>query len=340
MPMPRSSASRGLPRWSRSPRQCTAPVSGCRIPASTLSSVDLPAPFSPIRACASPSATPNVTPRSALTAPNDFLTSVNWRPVNGGVEVTPGQEYTSSILRIVIAYNAAHAYPASKRPRRAGRHHPPGSHCDSDHHESDVPGQADRDGHAQEQQRDGSPGDDLRGDHHVDQGARRPASSPTSMLGFDQSDSISPSRRRRTSARSSAATATASRKGSSRSTARNTPLATNNGPNTCTAATRASTRWSGASTTKEDRRGSSATFSLHQPGRRGRLSRQPGQCRHLHADRQERADHRLPRHDRQADAAQPDPAQLLQPRRRGLRHDPRPRADDQRRPLHAGGRRR
>ena len=38
--------------------------------------------------------------------------------------------------------------------------------------------------------------------------------------------------------------------------------------------------------------------------------------RHLHADRQERADRRLPRDDRQADARQPDAAQLLQPGRR------------------------
>src|SRR5688500_12007957 len=80
MPMPRSSASRGLPRCSRSPRQCTSPPSGWTMPARIFSSVDLPAPFSPIRPWASPSATANDTPRSARTAPNDLRTSLNLRP--------------------------------------------------------------------------------------------------------------------------------------------------------------------------------------------------------------------------------------------------------------------
>src|SRR5207253_1751657 len=50
----------------------SSPRSGRRLPARILSSVDLPAPFSPTIAWASPSATANVTSRSAATAPNDL----------------------------------------------------------------------------------------------------------------------------------------------------------------------------------------------------------------------------------------------------------------------------
>src|SRR5262245_41654452 len=80
MPMPRSSAARGLDRVSRSPCQWMSPPSGWTSPARIFSSVDLPAPFSPTSACAEPSATAKLTPLSARTAPNDFLTSRNSSP--------------------------------------------------------------------------------------------------------------------------------------------------------------------------------------------------------------------------------------------------------------------
>src|SRR5258708_27912983 len=59
-----------------------------------------------MRAWASPSATANVTPRSAFTAPRDLRRCVKWRRVEDAVEVTPGQDYTSWPGRNVIVYNA------------------------------------------------------------------------------------------------------------------------------------------------------------------------------------------------------------------------------------------
>src|SRR2546426_7443280 len=51
------------------------------MPASTRMRVDLPAPFSPTSACASPSSTGKVTPFSAWTAPKDFVTPWKESPV-------------------------------------------------------------------------------------------------------------------------------------------------------------------------------------------------------------------------------------------------------------------
>src|SRR5207244_970159 len=51
----------------------TSPVSGRWIPARILPSVDLPAPFSPIKPWHSPRAMVNVTPSSAVTPPNVFV---------------------------------------------------------------------------------------------------------------------------------------------------------------------------------------------------------------------------------------------------------------------------
>src|SRR5262249_24721176 len=80
MPMPWSRARRGVSRSSFLPSQSTSPESGRVIPASTFMRVDLPAPFSPTRACDSPRAIGKLTPRSARTAPKDFLTSLNSKP--------------------------------------------------------------------------------------------------------------------------------------------------------------------------------------------------------------------------------------------------------------------
>jgi hypothetical protein len=53
------------------------PASGACTPARILTSVDLPAPFSPTSACDSPAYSSRWTSRSAATAPNDFDTSVS-----------------------------------------------------------------------------------------------------------------------------------------------------------------------------------------------------------------------------------------------------------------------
>ena len=75
-------------------RRCQriSPASAVTMPARILSSVDLPAPFSPTSACASPSATSKLTPRSALTAPKDLSMRSNCRLTRDRMvayEVTP-----------------------------------------------------------------------------------------------------------------------------------------------------------------------------------------------------------------------------------------------------------
>src|SRR5579859_240131 len=99
--MPRSSASRGFLSCRRSPRQWISPASGWTMPARIFSSVDLPAPFSPMSAWASPADTSKLTPRSARTAPNDLRMSRNCR---AGWVVTRRQHLTPE----VIVYNARH----------------------------------------------------------------------------------------------------------------------------------------------------------------------------------------------------------------------------------------
>ena len=100
-----------------SPRQWISPASGWTMPARIFSSVDLPAPFSPISPCASPSATENVTPRSALTAPNDLRTSRNWRPMER-MDSRGGEFYVDQSLLDVIVYNARHvAHQCASLPR-------------------------------------------------------------------------------------------------------------------------------------------------------------------------------------------------------------------------------
>ncbi len=114
-------------------------------------------------------------------------------------------------------------------------------------------------------------------------------------------------------------------------------LATNNGPNHLHGGNKGFDKVLWTTTPRESADGRRSCFTRTSPdGEEG----YPGNlqvARHLHADRQERADRRLPRDDRQGDAGQPDAAQLLQPGGRGLRRHPRSPADDQRRPLHAGG---
>src|SRR3954470_12651374 len=70
---PRLIAAWGLPSRTGSPRQVISPASGWCAPASTLISVDLPAPFWPSRQWTSPARTSRSTPSSART-PGNALT--------------------------------------------------------------------------------------------------------------------------------------------------------------------------------------------------------------------------------------------------------------------------
>ena len=68
--MPSAAARAGVAmRRMRSPKSSISPESGRVIPLTILTSVDLPAPFSPISACADPAAMSNATPFRAMVAP-------------------------------------------------------------------------------------------------------------------------------------------------------------------------------------------------------------------------------------------------------------------------------
>ncbi len=79
-----SSGSRGV---NRSPRNCTSPASAWYTPAITLMRVDLPAPFSPRRACISPPTTSKLTPLKALTPANALLIPLATRSPSAGSAV-------------------------------------------------------------------------------------------------------------------------------------------------------------------------------------------------------------------------------------------------------------
>src|SRR3954452_3920451 len=72
--MPAALASAGPANSTSAPLTASEPVSGWCTPASILTMVDLPAPFSPTRACASPAYRGKLTPCTAATAPKDLLT--------------------------------------------------------------------------------------------------------------------------------------------------------------------------------------------------------------------------------------------------------------------------
>ena len=67
-----------------SPFISIVPPSGRITPVSTLTSVLLPAPFAPSRACTSPGSTTSVAERSATTGPYRFDTSRALRRLIGG----------------------------------------------------------------------------------------------------------------------------------------------------------------------------------------------------------------------------------------------------------------
>ncbi len=69
MPTPRAMASCAVCGESTRPATRTSPASGTTTPAAILSSVLLPAPFSPTTACTSPASNASDTPLTACTAP-------------------------------------------------------------------------------------------------------------------------------------------------------------------------------------------------------------------------------------------------------------------------------
>src|SRR5918997_2513254 len=85
--MPAARAAAGLSRCTCCPSRSTRPVSGVCTPARTFTSVDLPAPFSPTSAWASPERSSRCAPRRAATAPNDLLTSSRARTTAPGAAV-------------------------------------------------------------------------------------------------------------------------------------------------------------------------------------------------------------------------------------------------------------
>src|SRR5687767_8783990 len=72
--MPRRLRRCGFMRVTSAPAKAMRPPSGATSPVIRLKSVDFPAPFGPMTASASPSATDSVMPSATLSAPYDLST--------------------------------------------------------------------------------------------------------------------------------------------------------------------------------------------------------------------------------------------------------------------------
>src|ERR687894_2537373 len=119
--MPAARAAAGPSRCTGCPSSSTRPVSGPCTPASTFTSVDLPAPFSPTRAWASPARSSSCAPRRAATAPKDLLTSSRARTAAPGVGVR-GVCSTSTPFRETIHAVCGPDHRQSGRSCQRSRH--------------------------------------------------------------------------------------------------------------------------------------------------------------------------------------------------------------------------
>src|SRR5262245_8743759 len=108
--MPSARDACGSIRGTGVPATDSVPASGVSTPVMILMSVDLPAPFSPTRACTSPARRSNETPFSARTPANDFAISEVWR--RGGM-VSAGVWSGGEILAIFLS-NRPRAYDNSR----------------------------------------------------------------------------------------------------------------------------------------------------------------------------------------------------------------------------------
>src|SRR5688572_11457713 len=136
--MPRLIAACGSPSVSCSPRHAMVPSSGWCAPASTLISVDLPAPFWPRRQCTSPARTSRSTPSRART-PGNVLTmpcisSRGAPPVavrSGSVTRGAPQDFCSALIisrlrqQPMRGVTSGQENPASRLPKRDADATPP-----------------------------------------------------------------------------------------------------------------------------------------------------------------------------------------------------------------------
>src|SRR6266542_1328091 len=113
--MPAARASAGPPRRTSSPSSSNRPASGWYTPARTFTSVDLPAPFSPTRPCASPARSSIEASSRARTEPNDFVapsstsTVAPAPPAAGGGTPPPPACATASLPGSSPEYESFHS---------------------------------------------------------------------------------------------------------------------------------------------------------------------------------------------------------------------------------------
>src|SRR5437763_16276744 len=100
-----------------------APASGATAPLSTFMSVDLPAPFSPTRAWASPGRRSRSTPLRAAVGPNDLRMPVMVRRAAVMVTVERCSWFSAPQGRNVIAQGNALGQKSAYTPALKGRYY-------------------------------------------------------------------------------------------------------------------------------------------------------------------------------------------------------------------------